>query len=56
MFVSMDVVFREHEPYYGEPVDLTNVFPNLYVDDATDLDNKTGEKKEKKIVMQHHRI
>ena len=24
MFVSMDVVFREHEPFYGEPTDLTN--------------------------------
>jgi hypothetical protein len=48
MFVSMDVVFKEHEPYYGEPVDLTDVFPDLYVDNATELDNKTGGDKGEK--------
>jgi hypothetical protein len=42
MFVSMDVVFREHVPFYGDPVDLTDVFPDLYVNDVTDLNNETG--------------
>jgi hypothetical protein len=42
MFVSMDVVFRENEPYYGEPVDLTGVFPNLFFDDASDAHMETG--------------
>ena len=46
MFVSMDVVFREHEPYYGEPVDLTDVFPDLFSSDVSDLDNGTGGEKE----------
>jgi hypothetical protein len=36
MFVSMDVVLREHEPYYGEPIDLTDVFPDY----VTGLDNE----------------
>ena len=45
MFVSMDVVFREHVPFYGEPVDLTDVFPDLYVNDVTDLNNEIGEYK-----------
>ena len=42
MFVSMDVVFREHEPFYEEPTDLTDVFPDLFNDDIPDGDYKTG--------------
>jgi hypothetical protein len=46
MFVSMDVVFREYEPFYGESVDLTDVFPDLYVKDVADLDKgDQGEEK-----------
>ena len=29
MFVSMDVTFRESEPFYGEPTDLSLLFPEL---------------------------
>ena len=43
MFVNMDVVFKEHEPFYGEPVDLTDVFPDSFPDDV--LDNETGGEK-----------
>jgi hypothetical protein len=43
MFVSMDVTFRENETFYGESPDLTNVFPNLFTDDASVLRHETGE-------------
>ncbi|KAM3231411.1 hypothetical protein ACQJBY_061539 [Aegilops geniculata] len=46
MFVSMDVVFREHEPFYGEPTDLTDVFPDLFTDNMLDADCGTGGDKE----------
>jgi hypothetical protein len=42
MFVSMDVMFREHEPFYGGPQDLTDVFPDLSSSDVSDWDNETG--------------
>jgi transposase InsO family protein len=42
MFVSMDVVFREHEPFYGEPTDLSDAFPDLFTNDALDAECKTG--------------
>jgi hypothetical protein len=29
LFVSMDVTFRESEPFYGEKIDLTFLFPDL---------------------------
>ena len=29
MFVSMDVTFRESEPFYGEPTDLSQLFTEL---------------------------
>jgi hypothetical protein len=32
----MDVTFREHESYYGEKPDLTNVFPNFSTNDNLD--------------------
>jgi transposase InsO family protein len=48
MFVSMDVVFREHEPFYGEATDLTDVFPDLLSNDIPSLDCKAGEDKEEK--------
>jgi hypothetical protein len=48
----MDVVFREYQPFYGEPVDLSDVFPNLYVNDIPGMDSETGETK-KEIVKQH---
>jgi transposase InsO family protein len=35
MFVSMDVTFRENVPFYGEPTDLTDVFPELFNDDSS---------------------
>jgi hypothetical protein len=34
--VSMDVTFRENVPFYGEPTDLTDVFPELFNDDSSD--------------------
>ena len=46
MFVSMDVVFREHEPFYGEPTDLTDVFPDLFTDNLLDADCGIGGDKE----------
>jgi hypothetical protein len=45
MFVSMDIVFREHEPFYGEPVDLTDVFPDTFPNDVPNVDNETGGEK-----------
>ena len=42
MFVSMDVVFREHEPFYGGSVDLSDVFPDSFTDDLLDADYETG--------------
>jgi len=37
LFVSMDVTFRESEPYYGEKTDLNSLFelgdPSMSVDD-----------------------
>jgi hypothetical protein len=48
MFVSMDVVFREHEPFYGEPTDLTDVFPDLFTHDVSEIDYETGGDKEGK--------
>ena len=44
MFVSMDVVFKEHEPFYGEPVDLTDVFPDSCPCNVLDMDETWGEK------------
>ena len=52
MFVSMDVVFREHESFYGEPTDLSDVFPDLFTDKNLDVDCETGETK-KKMMKQH---
>jgi hypothetical protein len=47
MFVSMDVVFREHEPFYGEPTDLVDAFPDLFTNDTLDADCKTrGDERE----------
>ena len=46
MFVSMDVVFREQEPFYGEPTDLTDVFPDLFANENLDADCETGGDKE----------
>ena len=46
MFVSMDVIFREQVPFYGEPDDLTDVFPDLFSSDVSDLDNETGREQE----------
>ena len=47
MFVSMDVIFREHESFYGEPTDLTDVFPDLFINDIiSNTDCETGEDKE----------
>jgi hypothetical protein len=42
MFISMDVTFREHEPYYGEPEDLSDLFSNLNNIDVSDPHNMTG--------------
>ena len=42
MFVSMDVTFRENVPFYGEPTDLTDVFPDLFNDDSSDGVFRTG--------------
>jgi hypothetical protein len=42
MFVSMDVVFKEHESFYGEPTDLADVFPELFNGDISDTDFETG--------------
>ena len=42
MFVSMDVTFRENESFYGEPTDLTDVFPELFTDDSPDVDEDHG--------------
>jgi hypothetical protein len=47
MFVSMDVVFREHEPFYGEPTDLTNVFPDSFANDISDMETGGDKEKEK---------
>jgi hypothetical protein len=38
----MDVVFKEHESFYGEPTDLANVFPELFNDDVSYSDCGTG--------------
>jgi hypothetical protein len=45
MFVNMDIVFREHEPFYGEPVDLTDAFPDAFPSGVLDLDSETGGEK-----------
>jgi hypothetical protein len=29
MFISMDITFRESEPYYGEPTDQSLLFAKL---------------------------
>nr|XP_051180101.1 uncharacterized protein LOC127294339 [Lolium perenne] len=42
MFVSMDVVFREHDAFYGGPIDLTDVFPDMFADDTSETDCATG--------------
>src|SRR6266540_1631631 len=42
MFVSMDVVFREQESFYGEPTDLADVFPDVSTNDVQDADYETG--------------
>jgi hypothetical protein len=42
LFVSMDVTFRESEPFYGEKTDLTFLFPDL--DSPTMVDvSREGE-------------
>ena len=56
MFVSMDVVFREHEPFYGESVDLSDVFPDSFTDDLLDADYETGEIKKWRTPMLYHKI
>jgi hypothetical protein len=38
----MDVVFKEHESFYGEPTDLADVFPELFNDDVSDTDCEPG--------------
>ena len=43
---SMDVSFSEQVPLYGEPDYLTDVFPDLFSSDVSDLDNGTGGEKE----------
>jgi len=51
LFVSMDVTFRESEPYYGEKTDLSSLFesdnPSMGVDDIEELlekeDNQSRE-------------
>lgn len=48
MFVSMDVVFRENEPFYGEPTDLTDVFPDLFSNDISDAECAAGGEREEK--------
>ena len=40
------MVFREHEPFYGEPTNLMDVFPDLFTDDMLDADCGTGGDKE----------
>ena len=42
MFVSMDVVFKEHESFYGEPADLADVFPELFNNNILDTDCDIG--------------
>lgn len=46
MFISMDVMFRENESFYGEPTDLTDVFPDMFTSDVSDLDSEPGGDKE----------
>jgi hypothetical protein len=33
MFISMDVTFTENRSFYGEPTDLTHVFPDMFTSD-----------------------
>jgi hypothetical protein len=40
LFVSMDVIFREFEPFYGEKTDLTSLFPDL---DSPTMDDVSRE-------------
>lgn len=40
--MSMDVTFRANESFYGEPTDLTEVFPELFIDDSADGDGDSG--------------
>jgi hypothetical protein len=42
MFVSADVVFREHVPFYGEPTDLTDVFPDMFTNEILGEDCEAG--------------
>jgi hypothetical protein len=46
MFISMDVTFRENESFYGEPTDLTDVFPDMFTNDVSDLNCEIREDKE----------
>lgn len=49
IFVSLDVIFREHESFYGQPTDLSDVFPDSFSNDVLDAycetrgDNKGEE-------------
>jgi hypothetical protein len=47
MFVSMDVVFREQESFYGESTDLSDVFPDLVTNNISDADCETGGDRDK---------
>ena len=44
----MDVVFREHEPFYGEATDLTDVFPDLLSNDVPSSDCEAWKDREEK--------
>jgi hypothetical protein len=45
MFISMDVTFTENRSFYGEPTDLTHVFPNMFTSDIPYLNYETEEDK-----------
>jgi hypothetical protein len=44
MLVSIrkENVCEQHEPFYGEPINLTDVFPDTFSSDVLDLENETG--------------
>jgi hypothetical protein len=53
MFVSMDVAFKEHESFYGEPTGLADVFPDLINGDVPDTHCEAGESHRKETMVQH---
>jgi hypothetical protein len=55
MFISMDVTFRENESFYGDPTDLSNVFPDMFRSDASDLNSKPRGSRKRRIRSQHQR-